>query len=130
MRGGEHHGRPGLQVHQTKTALRIGQELSGGYREPAAHPTVYASAQPGHSAGIAHPIPDHQMRGRVGHTGKEQRNVLGRMLAVPIESKRPIKIVVASPTPTGLQGSSFAAIPLVAHYNRSSIFGCSCGLIT
>ena len=53
----QRQGRPGFQMDETKTALRIGQVPARAARQLAAHPAVHLPAQPGNGSALCMRLP-------------------------------------------------------------------------
>jgi len=115
----ERQGRPGCQVDEPETALRVGQGTARAPGELAAHPAVHLSAQPGNGARIGHPVADNQQRPGLPGALKKSRHVIRRMLAVAVQREGPGKTLLSCLGQASPERGAFAEVFCVRNQLRA-----------
>ena len=95
--------RPGVQIHQSESTLRVRQWKPDELGEPPAHPSVHAAPEPGHQLRLAHAVADDEGGTSDCRAIKQRRNVFRRVLAVAIQSQYPGKAQAKGVLPAGPQ---------------------------
>jgi len=90
----ERQGLPCFQVDKAKATLRVGQMPACPPRQLAAHPLVHLPPEARNGVRIVHAVADDQQCPRPCCAIQEARHILGRVLAVAIESKGPFKTLL------------------------------------
>jgi hypothetical protein len=115
----ERESRPGFQVDKPETTLRVGQAAPRAPGQLAAHPTIHPPPQPGHGARVIHTVADDQQCPGLSGAIQKGRYVVGRVLAVAIQSAGPFKALIACQGQPGPDGSAFAEVHRMAHHRRA-----------
>ena len=115
----ERQGRPGCQVNEPETALRVGQGTARAPGELTAHPAVHLPAQPGNGACVGHPVADYQQRPGLPGAFKKSRHVIRRVLAIAVQREGPLKALLPCPGQPGPERGALAEIFFVRDHQRA-----------
>jgi len=125
----DHLTGPRVQIHQPKTALRIRQHSPRRLRQPPAHPPIHKPPHKWHLTRVGHPIPNHQQRRCPLRALKTSRNILRRMLPIPVQRQRPFKSTLSQNRPPLLQRRTLPTTHLMSQYFCTCTFRLCCGCI-
>ncbi len=99
---------PGIEVHEAKAVLRIGELKTSELRKPPTHPAVDVATEPGHAGGMGHAIAHDEAGAGLFGALEESGEIVGRMLAVTIHGHCPGEPLLTRRGPAVNEGGAFA----------------------
>src|SRR3954451_23364698 len=100
-------------MHRPEATLSIGNLLSTGAADLAAHVTIHRSAQERHLANVVHPSANQQFSDAGPGRGKKAPDLFRQMLSIAVENDNISGTAIKAVTEPALDRLSFAPILLV-----------------
>jgi hypothetical protein len=125
----ERQGRPGSQVDEPKTTLRVGQVFARAPRQLAAHPAVHLPAQPGNGARVVHAVAHDQQRPGLFGALQKGGHVIRRMLTITVKREGPFKALFPCLAQAGFERSTLAEVLRMPDHRRARGLGPDRGVI-
>ena len=115
----ERQGRPGFQVNEPQSGLRVGKSPPRALRKFPAHPPVHQPSQPRHGVRVVHAVANHQPRAGLFGASQQRGQILRRVLAVAVERRGPFKTLLECLRQTGPERGAFAEISPMPDHHRA-----------